>query len=191
MGRLIVLMGADAVGKTSVAAELAKLLGAPVRKTPGPAFDGLRVLAEDVTPYLRYCFYMATVGMTAKEIPELIDCCDVIFDRYIQCTAAFHHALGVEIPDKVWELTGVPEPTLSVHLTVSPKVACERIKARPHGSRPDSQIEANAGLQRQVVEAYRTLFSGNEVPKGFRPVEISTDGKTPREVALEIFGLLS
>lgn len=187
---LVVLCGVDAVGKSSVAAELAKLLGAATVKTPTAAFDGLRYLAEGLTPYGRYCFYASSVTMSMADLPTRLKTSHVVCDRGIQCTVAFHAAMGVEIPERVWEKLGSLEPTLSILLTASPDVAAERIRRRLGDKRPDAGIEQNADLQLRVAQEYRRRWMGDEVPAGFRLREISTDGKTPEAVAREILAML-
>lgn len=188
---LIALLGADGVGKSSVASALAKELGATIVKTPGPAYDGLRKAAEDMTPTARFMFYAASVAMSKKRILTGLRTNPVILDRYLQCTIAFHAAMGVEIPSSLGEKFGLPVPLLSVHLTVCPEEAKRRIALpeRQDGSRPDQAIEADADLQLRVVQSYRKLasfgFNGT-----WLPVEIATDGKTPKEVAQEISALL-
>ncbi len=190
MGLSVALLGPDGVGKTSVAKELAKLLGANIVKTPGAAWDGLRKLAEQVPPTARFMLYAAAVSTSVAVIRKSLLSGNIIWDRYIQCTIAFHSAMGVkDIPYNLPLLLDVPEPDISIHLTVNPEEARKRIEAREDEDRPDTVIERNSELQARVVKLYRNLadfgLTGN-----FLPVEISTDGKTPPQVAQEIFELM-
>lgn len=189
MGLSVALLGADGVGKTSVASELAKLLGANIIKTPGPAWDGLRKLAEQIPPTGRFMFYAAAVATSVPVIRRSLLSGNIIWDRGIQCTIAFHSAMGVDIPQNLPALLDIPEPDISIHLTVNPEEARRRISARANEVRPDAVIEENSELQAKVVEAYRNLNSFG-LTGNFIPVEISTDGKTPPQVAQEIFEVM-
>lgn len=190
MHPLFCLIGVDAVGKSSVASALARLLGAVIIKTPGPAFDGTRKLAEEFGPELRYLYYLSSVRMSLKGLEKKLQSSPVIMDRSVQCTCAFHAAMGVEIYAKQVRNLKFPEPDYTIHLTVDPAEARKRILSRlEEEGRPDQQIELDEELQLRVKENYRRLenfgFSG-----GFLPIEVSTDGKTPEEVAREIHDLI-
>ncbi len=153
---MVALLGADGVGKSSVAAELARLMGATIVKTPGPAFDATRKLAELVNAFSRYLYYGSAVSMTGPRIRDALRSGPVVVDRYIQCTVAFHAAMNVPVHHNLGELLGLPVPTLTIHLTVCPEEAAKRIAARA-GERPDAPIENNIALQARVVEMYRKL----------------------------------
>lgn len=196
---LVTLHGGDGVGKSTVGRELAVKLGAIKLKAPSPAFDALRKYLSlkkgpytdyVVTPTARFMFYASAVSATAAEIVRALVDGPVVLDRYIQCSYAFHDALGVNVSAIPPESLALPEPMLSVLLTASPEVVRERILARQGEERPDAEIETNFELQAKVLQSYRRLaqlgFTGN-----FLPVEISTDGKTPTEVASQIAQLVS
>lgn len=183
---LICLVGVDAVGKTSVASCLARLIGANILKTPSAAFEGTRKLAELSKPTVRYLYYLSSVRLSLLDVDKKLEASPIILDRSVQCTCCFHAAMGVEIIQSQIKELEFPEPDFTILLTVDPEEALRRIKKRlEEEDRPDKKIELDRALQARVLSNYRNLkqfgFEG-----GFLPIEFPTDGKTPDEVAREI-----
>lgn len=97
-GRLIVIEGADGVGKSTLAAGLARALCAVHLATPGAPVAGVRATVHRAwahAPEAVQLFYAASVLAASREAePWLARGTDVVVDRYLLSTLAYARARG-------------------------------------------------------------------------------------------------
>ncbi len=105
MKKLIVLEGCDGSGKTSCALELAKKINGIYYKTPPMVFKDLKRLIEDTKDYnLRFHYYLTSTIYASLEIAKILNYNNVVCDRYIYSTLAYHRALGVQFSNDLENL---------------------------------------------------------------------------------------
>jgi thymidylate kinase len=107
--RFIVFEGIDGSGKTSLAKEFAKRIHGFYYHSPSSFISPLRYLA-DVSPLrIKYHYYRLSHRIAALEIRHLLRKTDVVCDRYMYTTVAYHDVLlkkelGLQrilVPDKI------------------------------------------------------------------------------------------
>jgi deoxyguanosine kinase len=166
--RFILFEGVDGSGKTSLAKLLAADLGGQYYHSPPQCLEPLRAYANSATPQVRYRYYLLGNYITSHELSKLLESFDVVVDKYLYSTIAFHQVLlkqKLELPQDIL----LPD---HIFFTTASKTTIEaRLGKR-------EQITAYEGLNflTEVDEAYKKLFQSN--PK---VTIIDTSGKTTDE----------
>lgn len=182
-GRLIVLEGGEATGKSTQAALLAERLGADLTREPGGTATGERIRALLLDPALpdldaraETLLLLAARAQHVAEVirPALSAGREVVCDRYSGSTLAYQgwgRGLASSQLEKLtaWATAGV-EPDLVVLLTVSPEVAAARLRRR---GQPDRLEGEGADFFRRVDEGFAALAAAD--PVRWRVVDGSGD----------------
>jgi dTMP kinase len=154
-GRLIVLEGGEASGKSTQAALLAQRLGALLTREPGGTATGERIRALLLDPSLpaldprtETLLLLAARAQHVVEViePALAAGTDVVCDRYNGSTLAYQGwGRGLDPAElarmSAWAAAGV-DPDLVVLLTVPPDVAATRLGRRGDPDRMEGQGDA-------------------------------------------------
>lgn len=179
-GRLIVVEGADGVGKTTLSRALAEALGARWMTTPGAPIRRVRAdfdAAFSACASARSLAYGATViaaGAEARQAME--DGLDVVFDRYWLSTVVY-------APPGLWpaleQLSGLAPPAdHTLYLAVSEPIRRARLQARADLSAADLQT-LEPGRGHWLDRRFRAQRD-NVVAGAFRVI----DGEDSREQVL-------
>jgi dTMP kinase len=155
VGRLIVLEGGEASGKSTQAVELARRLGAVLTREPGGTLTGERIRAvildptlTQVHPRTETLLFLAARAQHAAELirPALGAGRDVVCDRYSGSTLAYEgYGRGLDV-DRLAELSrwasdGL-EPDRVILLRVPAHVAKQRLGLRGGKDRMEQSDEA-------------------------------------------------
>ena len=167
-GRLIVLEGGEASGKSTQAARLATSLGAVLTREPGgtalgerirsvlldPALDGMDARAEALLMAAARAHHVTSVIRPALGAGR-----DVVSDRYSGSSLAYQgYGRGLPLDDvrrlSDWATEGL-WPDFTVLLAVAP-AEVERRQARA-GVGPDRLEAAGSDFHRRVAAGFRAL----------------------------------
>ena len=193
--QFIVIDGLDATGKTTLARELARELGAEALKCPpqliAPALgDGdLRTHFDTLPPPERRAYYRAA-NLIASEQAKLALAAGkhVVMDRYWTSTAAFS-ALddspeGAPPASPMLATEYPPElraPDILILLTVHESQRAERLRGRGEPVTEEEQKLAHEAAGREaVLQAFRR----------FAPIEVDTSNLDPPGVLSAVLELL-
>lgn len=179
MATFINFEGLDGTGKTTLAREYAKRSGGVYYYTPPEQISGIRKFIDTSDDALIKCFYyMMGNAIASKDIKELLKTTNVIADRYIYTTIAYHSLLlgkDIEAPKELLL------PDLIIRVTASWEAIEKRIKERKIKN-PFEEINH----LKKVAEKYDRIFGGlNNV------ITIDTTNKKPDESLAEISEKLS
>jgi dTMP kinase len=169
--RFVVIEGVDGVGKTTVAKKIAERLGGVYVKTPldiiedfvaskSPSSNvSLRYHIDSYahsSPRTRFLFYLYCVSEAAHHINKLLKTSDVICDRFLASSIAYHRVLDPELPnmDFSWVVEVVPD--YQVLLEVSNETEHARRLSGRNG-RTDNILESDLHFRRQVNEEFCKL----------------------------------
>ncbi|MBV8161216.1 MAG: dTMP kinase [Acidimicrobiia bacterium] len=163
-GRLIVLEGGEASGKSTQAALLAADLGAALTREPGGTAIGKRIRelvldrgASAMAPTTEALLMAADRAQHVVEViePALAAGHDVVTDRYVPSSLAYQgFGRGLDIAELARvssELAGAAAPDLVVLLDVPASVAARRLQGR------DRMEAAGEEFHARVAEGYRAL----------------------------------
>ena len=164
-GRLIVLEGGDACGKSTQAQLLAEALGAVVTHEPGATPVGRRIRAvvldaalEALDPRAEALLLAADRAQHAAEVlrPALAAGRDVVSDRFTGSSLAYQgFGRGLDVGElrrlSAWATDGI-EADLVILLDVPPDVAHSR-----QTTAPDRLEAEEAGFHERVAEGFRAL----------------------------------
>jgi len=168
-GRLIVLEGGEASGKSSQAGILARQLGAMLTHEPGGTVLGRSLRALVLDPAVR-CLdaraeALVMLADRAQHVAEVIGPAlargkDVVSDRFAGSTLAYQgYGRGLDVAElaglSAWASAGI-EPDLVVLLDVPAEVAAARM-----GRDLDRMEGAGAEFHRRVAEGYRALAAAD------------------------------
>lgn len=190
----IVLEGVDGTGKTSVAKSLAQKMNAEYVLTPMPPLDEILVPSATtemikLTHYInhlndthvRFCYYLWAVLHASHRIREILQTHDVICDRYIASTLAYHAALDPKLRNFEISKLDILRPDYEFMLTVSDDGERQnRLKKRPDQNRGDDFIEKDLQFLKTIEQEYLHL--------GIRPIE--TFGKSIDQVSNLLLSLI-
>lgn len=116
-GKLIVLEGLSAVGKTTVANLLAKQLGAVLVDTVPAEFDELRqMVCQQNSIDVRYILFLAAIVSSSQTVMHNLQSgLNVVCESFIYRTIAFHRGMGSQLDYRISK--GIPTPDFVFHLT--------------------------------------------------------------------------
>lgn len=176
MNRFIVIEGIDGVGKSSVAASVAKKLGAQLMRTPPDFFDQFENWLETITsPETRFLLYMFGNSYVSDRVRSDLKQRSIVCDRYFASTVAYHRAMGCLLPTSILDY-GLVKPDYTFFLNVtSEEVRRTRLLKRNDNSEWDMLMEDDSFRDR-VLEEYSR----------FRMTKIDTTGLSVDEVASRI-----
>lgn len=181
--RLILIEGVDGVGKTTITKLLCLKLGAQLFKSPQEPFEKMRVYYDNHHSHLaRYLFYISTLVAASRDINEKLESGDLVCDRYLVSTLAYHDILGVDTTVVDIDKLGLPEPTYSFCLTAKEYIRNERRRIRGDDL---SQVDNN-GLD---YPDYLNKVSQRII--SFCDYVIDTSFKSPPVVVSEIINYLN
>ncbi|HEV7899250.1 MAG TPA: AAA family ATPase [Planosporangium sp.] len=180
-GRLVVLEGLSAVGKSTLAPLLARAVPARFLPTVPPEFEDARHRVDNPGSLMaRLHFWMMANYAAAQAIRLALRAGgDVVVESYFYRTLATHAAMGVTtLPVVDWDYAVTPD--LAVLLTVDEEVRQRRLAARP----PDSRSYWSR-LEEANVETIRRTYDT------FGLMRIDTTGLTVTQVVRRLRELLA
>jgi len=178
--KLIVVEGIDGTGKTTVAHRLARAIGGKYIRTPPPPFDSARQYVDKQGSLdTRFLFYLCSVSYASDVIRRELTRRDVVCDRYLGSTIAYHRALGLRLDWNMEELTLVA-PDYAFLLEVSDESErMKRIRRRRRITAGDRLLEDEQLRKRMVSEFER-----------FKWIKVDTAKRNADEVVDWIRGAL-
>jgi dTMP kinase len=193
---LVTIEGIDGAGKTTLAAALARELGAVLLREPGGVALAERVRDVAKDPALRVdaraealLFAAARAQLVAERLePLLRDGATVVLDRFVDSSLAYQGAgrgVGVEAVAALNAFaTGDVVPARTLLLRVAPDVALARLGAR--GAAPDRLEGAGTTFFGRVAEAYDALAAAD--PDRWRVLDGAAAPEAVLAAALEAVG---
>jgi len=172
----IVIEGLDGAGKSTIAKELAEVIGAEVLSTPGAKFSKIRAEIDEIYKHnhqARQLFYMSTVVSISEQVKELMSQGkNVIVDRYWISTQVYHQWKS---DNNHFELTEVEKQILRPDVTLFLDSPFEQRRKRLI-SRKNITLEDNLTLTKSADKKLNNLYSkiGNTSIAG-RWISINTD----------------
>jgi dTMP kinase len=185
---LITIEGIDGAGKTTLAAALARELGAELLREPGGVelSERIRGLVKDpglrVDPRAEALLYAAArAQLVAERLRPLLDQgATVVLDRFVDSSLAYQGAareLGIEAIRAINEFgTGGLVPDVTLLLRVDPATGRRRQSGRDDA--PDRLEQEGDAFFSAIAEAYDELAEAE--PERFRVV----DAAQPPEAVL-------
>jgi thymidylate kinase len=130
VSRFICIEGLRAVGKSTVASQLAAQLGATLIETVPREFDSARRSVNARTNVnARFCFFMCAVFVASDEIKQALDSgTDVVVESYFFRTIAFHKGMGASVDIGI-PITA-PKPTHAFLLKCEQSLREKRLAGR-------------------------------------------------------------
>lgn len=168
--RFIAIEGLDGSGKTTVARQLAKAIGAKPFRTPPPGFTSARRFI-DTTAQLnsRFLFYLCSVTHASESVRKFLQSGHVVCDRYVASTIAYHRSLGLSLAWDFDELNLV-QPHFTFFLQITNEAERRRrISSRGRITAADSLLEDTKLRKRLVKEFHK--FSMIEVDTTYLTVD--------------------
>lgn len=165
----IVIDGIDGVGKTTVALQLAKRIDGIYFKMPPSIFEefylssrmtpvSLRAYIDGSgNPQLRFLFYLMCTAEASTQIRELLKQGNVVCDRYLASTLAYHYALDPTLKRFNWDMFDFVLPDVQILLTAKEDIRRKRIYLRHNLSATDLSLEANYNLLVSVGNEFGKL----------------------------------
>jgi dTMP kinase len=168
--RFIVIEGIDGVGKSSVAKALAGRLQGVYCCTPSVTlteFTRENALSEPISlrsyvdrfaysaPKTRFLFYLFSVLEASDRIKRLLRSRDVVCDRYIASTIAYHRTLDPALRDIALDWKSILAPDFEFLLEVDNDEHVKRLTCR--AARCDGLLEQDISFLRKVKEEFRQL----------------------------------
>ena len=150
--------GIDGSGKSTLAKKFAKLIKGIYYYTPPKAILPLRHYADSSSPKIRYQFYQLGNYIANDEISKILKSKDVVVDRYVYGTAAYHSALlnkGLQIPNDLLL------PDKIIYITAS----FEKIKQRLKERKSVNKYEKLEFLKKVIKRYDSILADSNNVLK--------------------------
>jgi dTMP kinase len=176
---LITVEGVDGAGKSTLIAELAKVLGATVLREPGGVEVSERIRSLLADPALEIApraeallFAAARAQLVAERLRPLLDAGEtVLLDRFVDSSLAYQgggRGLGIEEVRTINEFgTGGLRPDRTLLLRIDPEVGMARIS-----DRPADRLELQDGeFFRAIARAYDELAAAE--PDRFVVVDAS------------------
>ncbi len=159
MKQIVVLEGADGVGKTTVCKEISKATGHEYIKTPSGVYGLLKPHFDlpDADFMARFFFYCAGVHESSELIRQMIaQGKNVVVDRFIDSLELYHSELtGTDLKGKT-DGFGFMKPDLVIILTADPDVLEERRQKDNRENTCDVRLETNSELMARIAERYKS-----------------------------------
>jgi thymidylate kinase len=175
--------GIDGTGKTTVSKLLSKKLGFIYYKSPADNFEKLRSnVDKDINVFGRYSYYRLAVNYDSIRISELLKRNNVVSDRYILSTFAYHYAMNKKIK-LIYDDKNIIKPNICFILHASFQVLEKRFIMRNNFDR----IIENITLLKKVEKIFKNI--SNYLPN-FNVKHINTDKLSENEVANKIIKIL-
>ncbi|ASJ75773.1 dTMP kinase [Granulosicoccus antarcticus] len=183
MGKLIVIEGMDGAGKSTVSGLLSKLLNNREYSTinMSSVFEGFLTSAKYVNDNCgvdaHYLYFLSSVKHCSDTIEKKLAHGNVVCDRYIYSTIAYHPTseLSVSVDISTLELV---QPDFTFYLSVSDEsIRQERLNNRAQRSVSDRLIKTKGSYMDTVEKAYEEL--------GLVTIDCTT--KTAQKIAEELF----
>jgi len=175
--KFIVIEGIDGVGKTTCARMLTEMMRGYYYKTPPPIFKSIRTeidLAGDFVT--RFLFYLTALSKSSVEIKKILERKNVLCDRFIYSTIAYHKALGVDLSFIDFQKLPILSPDFTFYLWAREEVIRQRINNRAPKSISDEWLEKDRKLQAKIHKEFTSF-----------PIHIiDTSDLTPEEVCGKI-----
>lgn len=178
-GRLIVLEGGEAVGKSTQAARLAERLGAVLTREPGGTEVGERlrglVLDPSLPPVGVRTEVLALLAARAQHVVEVIEPAlaggrDVVCDRFSGSTFAYQgYGRGLDLEELGWLsawAAGGLQPDRVILLRLAPRVAASRLGGRGSADRMEGE---DVAFFARVAAGYVALAAAD--PERWRVVD--------------------
>ena len=169
--RFIVIEGVDGVGKTTIARTLAFQLGAVYVRTPTSTLESFVQHTSDgakmklrhyvdqlarTSPRTRFLFYLFCVSEASHHIEGLLETTDVVCDRYLASTLAYHRVLEPELASVDVEWIDCLQPDFQFLLEVNnTREHVDRLAGRL--PRSDKALEENMAFLDAVKREFRQL----------------------------------
>ncbi len=172
--KFIVVEGLDGVGKTTCVKMLAEMMNGCYYKTPSSIFQQMRGEVDSNNDLVtRFLFYLSAVSSASTEIKKLLEKKDVLCDRFIRSTIAFHRAMKVDMSFINFYKLPLLSPDFTFYLWAREDVIKQRIGDR---SLSLQWWEKDRKLQKRIEEE---LLS-------FPAHVIDTSDCTPEQVCKKI-----
>jgi dTMP kinase len=188
--RFIVIEGVDGVGKTTISEDLAEKLGGTYFRTPTPSLEEFKrpsstgyaiTIRQYVdqfahnSPRTRFAFYLFCIIEATNQIENFLETSDVVCDRFIASTLAYHRVLDPELASVNVDWAVVLQPDLQILLELKDKDEhARRLRSRMPCS--DKFLEENIEFLEAVKREFRKLGL----------YEIDTTGKPKEMITNEI-----
>jgi thymidylate kinase len=172
----IALEGLDGTGKSTVAAALARRLGAELLRTPPAALAPVRPLIDEAfesSPTARQLFYAATVAEASDRARRTLDTGrSVVIDRYWFSTVAYARVREGSLDLSVVE-PRLLRPHLTVFLELEEPLRHRRVRTRGATAADERSLVTGEALARCYDELLATPFAGRvlRIDTGARSVE--------------------
>lgn len=155
---LITVDGIDGVGKTTCTRLLTEKMQAVYYKTPSDIFERVRADIEVIgNVQVRFNFYLTATLYDSVKIGKLLSGQNVICDRYIYSTIAYHQALGCDLSYFNLDQLPIVFPDYAFYLFAREEVCRQRMNNRSNLSSSDINLENNLKLQRQIHQEFLKL----------------------------------
>ncbi|PWI45369.1 AAA family ATPase [Streptomyces sp. ICBB 8177] len=190
-GRLLVLEGISASGKSTLTRLLAdRLDAATLHMVPEPLSSLSGYVNDHGGALTQFAFYLTGALDAADTVRRRLVAGNMVTDRWVNSIIANHTAVNSLDLEAVLAaftpfLPYLPAPDLTVYLETSEKELLRRMADRPDRSPQDRLLVRRPGLMHRVRALYRMLAAVDPTA-----VTVITDGKTPEELADEIYALL-
>ncbi|AVZ73157.1 thymidylate kinase [Streptomyces lunaelactis] len=180
----VVLEGVSGIGKSTLAATLAKRLQATELHTlPMPHSGWSSTANRWLRPLPQFAFYLSGVLHAADSIRQSRMIGTVVADRYISSVIACHAAVHGLQTEAVTELVEPFRPYLEVpthtfYLRCSESVLRERMAGKPDTKQDDTDLFAVPGRLAQLLANFEAVGAADSTA-----VVVDTDAKTPDDLA--------
>ncbi|MFD0403826.1 dTMP kinase [Kitasatospora sp. NPDC127116] len=190
-GALLALEGISGSGKSTLTRLLADRLGAQtLHVIPRPLSSLIGYVNDHGGALTQFAFHLTGALDAADTARRALVSGNLVADRWSASVVVNHAAvnqLDLEVAAGAFRpyLGYLPRPDLTVYLETSEKEIRRRMDTRPARAATDRFLARRPALLSHVQELYR-LFAATDTTG----VPISTDGRTPEELAEEIHSLL-
>ncbi|NUK73307.1 AAA family ATPase [Streptomyces lunaelactis] len=180
----VVLEGVSGIGKSTLAATLAKRLQATELHTlPMPHSGWSSTVNRRLRPLPQFAFYLSGVLHAADSIRQSRMIGTVVADRYISSVIACHAAVHDLQTEAVTELVEPFRPYLEVpthtfYLRCSESVLRERMAGKPDTKQDDTDLFAVPGRLARLLANFEAVGAADSTA-----VVVDTDAKTPDDLA--------
>ena len=179
----VVLEGVSGIGKSTLAATLAKRLHATELHTlPMPHSGWSSATNKRLRPLPQFAFYLSGVLHAADSIRQSRRIGPVVADRYISSVIACHGAVHGVQTEAVTEFLEPFRPYLEIpthtfYLRCSEAVLRERMAGKPDMKQDDTDLFAVPGRLAQLLANFEAVAAADSTA-----VVVETDDRTPDDL---------